>query len=159
MQPQARTTGGLNRLGTWQQETPFRSGLWPALGSPGAVSDDLTGLSIDSALEKRLAADLRAFVTGSIAALLESPKTSACRLCLQLFLLGAANRLWARGGQGGNRSVPVLAALLDRYGLPGSEAIALSATYRELEQDPTARRILHAGAEAMEEFVGDLRRH
>lgn len=95
------------------------------------------------------------FVAGSIAALPQLPRDSGSRLCLQLFLLGAAESLNSRrqltDGAGFSRAC---AALLERHGLPGSETLALIEALPELRRDPQARRIIRQGADAMTEWLG-----
>lgn len=151
MQPQVQTKAVLNDLGMRLDGPPYWS-FERASGPRRPVGDSAAGPA-----EERLAVDFGAFVSGSVAALPKLPMTSASRLCLQLFLLGAANRLWTRAGQGGRGFAPLIAALLDRHGLPGSETIALGEAYPELAQDLRARRMMDAGSASMDEFVAALR--
>ncbi|MCG6943416.1 MAG: hypothetical protein LJE69_19465 [Thiohalocapsa sp.] len=97
---------------------------------------------------------LVAFVAGSIAALPELPAASGSRLCLQLFLIGAADAFWRLQGLPVTSATQVLSRLFERYGLPGNETAGLIEALPQLRCDPSARQILQQGEQAMNDFLG-----
>ena len=96
---------------------------------------------------------LVAFVSGSIAVLPQLPGETAGRVCLQLFLVGAADRFWARYRLHDGGFLRVVSGLLARHGLPGNETAALIEALPELRQDPGARRIMQQGADELDEWL------
>jgi hypothetical protein len=107
------------------------------------------------AAERADGSALVAFVAGSIAALPEQPRDDRARLCLQLFLLGAADAFWRRHDLPVAGATHVLSRLLERHGLPGSETAGLIEALPQLRQDAGARRILRQGDRAMAEYLAN----
>jgi len=98
---------------------------------------------------------LAAFVAGCIAALPELPADSGSRLCLQLYLIGAANAFWHLNDLPATGAIRVLSRLMERHGLPGNETAGLIEALPQLRRDPDARRVLREGEQAMATFLAD----
>lgn len=106
------------------------------------------------AAERAAGSALTAFVAGSIAALPETPRGAGLRLCLKVFLIGAAEAFWRRHRLPAAGMIQVLSRLLERYELPGNDTPALVESLAQLRQDAAAREILEDGARAMAAFLG-----
>jgi hypothetical protein len=97
--------------------------------------------------------DLSGFVASSIAVLPAMPQSSGPRLCLQLFLIGAAERFWTLQDLDASGFAGLISSLLERHGLPGDETAALIGALPDLRSDPNVQRILEQGVDAMEEWL------
>ena len=120
----------------------------------GMVSEYSDGRSAGSSIRKDQRLEiLQPFLDCCMTVLPDTRLTTRARTGLFLFMLGAADRLWARMNLDPARFPAFAAALLQQRGLGADEALTLAFTLPGVREEEAARECLLEGAEALDAWL------
>jgi hypothetical protein len=126
-------------------------------GKAVAVGGDVNDRPVDSLqgddLENPRIMELEPFLRGCLSVLPDRLEHGKIRVGVFLFLLGAADRFWSLQGLGDRRFQPYAESLLRRLGLSAQHAATLVAALPQLPAEPSARRALVQGGDALETWL------
>jgi hypothetical protein len=97
--------------------------------------------------------ELEPFLQGCLSVLPDRLEHGQIRVGVFLFLLGAADRFWSLQGLDDRHFQPYAESLLRRLGLSAQHAATLVSALPQLPAEPSARRALVQGGDALETWL------
>jgi hypothetical protein len=141
-----KRTEGITRV--WRQSPE---------GKAVAVGGDVNERPVDSLqgadLEDPRLMELEPFLQGCLSVLPNPLEQGQTRLRVLLFLLGAADRFWSLQRLDDRRFHPYAESLLRRSGLSAQLAATLVSALPQLPEEPSARRAMVQGGDALETWL------